>query len=341
MRITLDMVVEQLAKEIKDYFREAEPADRLRRQGESWASRLSALAQLLRLSSIEVIQMKCPDCSSETNCYTEGEKGYVSGSTGRVPSLVWVEGKDGTFPRVWCNKPKGIYDVARVPVHGVSRGEASEPSAGTNAEKANDSLSAILNEVQKMAARLDSRNVQYELDMCQDAIEEARRALGDEDAPFIDDAIRKIKYERDQLKKENKCYRERLQFDPGGSDKIDELEQAMQFLRHDRDCLVVERDTLQDKISRLQVELNKPPLTQCEIAAPREKTVHELECQLIPFNHWDDDKSWQNVVPKRIQKQMYAEPPTASWGLGHDDTIGWYVMATQGQGGGVVWQEKE
>jgi hypothetical protein len=29
---------------------------------------------------------------------------------------------------------------------------------------------------------------------------------------------------------------ERLQFDPGGSDKIDELEQANQFMRHSRDC---------------------------------------------------------------------------------------------------------
>lgn len=34
-------------------------------------------------------------------------------------------------------------------------------------------------------------------------------------------------------KEENERLRDRLQFDPGGSDKIDELEQALDFCRHD------------------------------------------------------------------------------------------------------------
>lgn len=39
------------------------------------------------------------------------------------------------------------------------------------------------------------------------------------------------------LLEENKELRDRLQIDPGGSDKIDELEQCIQFLRHEIESL--------------------------------------------------------------------------------------------------------
>lgn len=41
--------------------------------------------------------------------------------------------------------------------------------------------------------------------------------------------------ERDELQREVNELRERLQFDPGGSDKVDELEQALQFVKHDHE----------------------------------------------------------------------------------------------------------
>lgn len=40
-----------------------------------------------------------------------------------------------------------------------------------------------------------------------------------------------------ELKKRIKEYEDRLQFDPGGSDKIDELEQALQFAKHSIEML--------------------------------------------------------------------------------------------------------
>jgi len=69
--------------------------------------------------------------------------------------------------------------------------------------------------------------------------------------------------------------------------------------------------------------------------------IHELEKNLIPSEQWDDDPSWREVVPEDIQKEMVANPPTAAFGLGHDDQLGWYVLSTQGQGGGIVWHEKD
>ena len=47
----------------------------------------------------------------------------------------------------------------------------------------------------------------------------------------------KVVMERDEALDEVARLRERLQFDPGGSDKIDELEQALQFSQHEVECL--------------------------------------------------------------------------------------------------------
>jgi SMC interacting uncharacterized protein involved in chromosome segregation len=41
---------------------------------------------------------------------------------------------------------------------------------------------------------------------------------------------------------------DRLEVDPGGSDKIDELEEAMRHLRHDISCLKLENQDLKKKV---------------------------------------------------------------------------------------------
>lgn len=55
------------------------------------------------------------------------------------------------------------------------------------------------------------------------------------------------------LAEENKKLRDRLQFDPGGSDKIDELEQCIQFLRHDIKTLTAANKHMADKLTRIMM----------------------------------------------------------------------------------------
>jgi hypothetical protein len=106
-------------------------------------------------------------------------------------------------------------------------------------------------------------------------------------------------------------------------------------------CVKCKRYRLGKYGKKLWLKALRVPETRRQLVKKIKKSVHELECKLIPFPQWDDNKAWREVVPEGIQEEMFAEPPTASWGLGHDEDIGWYVLATQGQGGGIVWQEKE
>lgn len=77
-------------------------------------------------------------------------------------------------------------------------------------------------------------------------------------------SLESIKQQLDELKSENARLRNRLQIDPGGSDKIDELEQAMEFLRHDRDLIdetnkviFAQREKLQDELDVSKAENKK------------------------------------------------------------------------------------
>jgi|GEM_PF-5778010 len=59
--------------------------------------------------------------------------------------------------------------------------------------------------------------------------------------------IKALLNEVERLTAENtelKRYKKRLEIDPGGSDKIDELEQALQFIRHRCECLTAENERL-------------------------------------------------------------------------------------------------
>lgn len=62
---------------------------------------------------------------------------------------------------------------------------------------------------------------------------------------------RKLEKQRDAARAEVERWTQRLQIDPGGSDKIDELEQALQFLRHSIEVLTRERDELRGDLQRI------------------------------------------------------------------------------------------
>jgi hypothetical protein len=61
--------------------------------------------------------------------------------------------------------------------------------------------------------------------------------------------------DRDRYREERDRYRDRLQFDPGGSDKIDELEQSIQFKDHEIECLEREVEHLKLRCKTLSDEL--------------------------------------------------------------------------------------
>lgn len=62
---------------------------------------------------------------------------------------------------------------------------------------------------------------------------------------------------RDDHNAEIKRLRDRLQFDPGGSDKIDELEQCIEFLRHDLAISQKERDDARTDYAVASTELEQ------------------------------------------------------------------------------------
>jgi hypothetical protein len=90
--------------------------------------------------------------------------------------------------------------------------------------------------------------------ICNDAGCHARAYLS-ENVPFMPrgwrNRIAELTRERDEARAECVRYRERLQFDPGGSDKIDELEESSLHLRHRitelTQLLACERQERQDR----------------------------------------------------------------------------------------------
>lgn len=59
-------------------------------------------------------------------------------------------------------------------------------------------------------------------------------------------------HEMEELRAENQRLRERLQIDPGGSDKVDELEQALQFARNDIEQLRKAKDKAEKALAVLR-----------------------------------------------------------------------------------------
>lgn len=61
-----------------------------------------------------------------------------------------------------------------------------------------------------------------------------------------------------RLVRENTRYKDRLQIDPGGSDKIDEQRQAIDFLRHDLEVAEHERDEARKELAEWRRAHSQP-----------------------------------------------------------------------------------
>ncbi len=84
------------------------------------------------------------------------------------------------------------------------------------------------------------------------------------------------------LNNEVKRLRDRLQFDPGGSDKIDELEQALEFSQHKIECL--ERH-LKEFTEQLRITLfNKDCSTTCN--APDDCVSNGCALENLLLKEW-------------------------------------------------------
>jgi hypothetical protein len=86
--------------------------------------------------------------------------------------------------------------------------------------------------------------------------------------------IQGLTRERDEARAECVRYRERLQFDPGGSDKIDELEESSLHLRHRitelTQLLACERQERQDREAEC-----------AELVAERRQTTAAVRCKAL------------------------------------------------------------
>lgn len=95
----------------------------------------------------------------------------------------------------------------------------------------------------------------------------------------------------DAWKEEIAKLRERLQFDPGGGDKIDELEGAVEHLRFQIDTLTAEREAA-FAMSRCECEVNEACRNLTALTADRDRLkgrVEELQKALEPFARWPGD----------------------------------------------------
>ena len=79
------------------------------------------------------------------------------------------------------------------------------------------------------------RNAENDLAVCEKAIKAAMQSgisvMGEEDALLLETARESLPYWINRAQE----LEERLQIDPQGSDKIDELEQALEFCKYERD----------------------------------------------------------------------------------------------------------
>ena len=64
----------------------------------------------------------------------------------------------------------------------------------------------------------------------------------------------RLQHERDEARAEAARLRERLQFDPGGSDKIDELEDAVKYLRNDVEKAAWEITKLRNALAAISLD---------------------------------------------------------------------------------------
>jgi hypothetical protein len=109
-----------------------------------------------------------------------------------------------------------------------------------------------------------------ERDELQDEVKQLRRRRNRDLDDYIDSYMR-LESERDELRK-------RLQFDPGGSDKIDELEMALQFSRHNVTVEKARADAAQVVIKKVRewAKIYAPIQGQPPFTADRNRELHAL-----------------------------------------------------------------
>lgn len=112
------------------------------------------------------------------------------------------------------------------------------------------------------------------------------------------------------LNKTIKEYRDRLQFDPGGSDKIDELEQALQFKQHDLNCTKEEVLELRTEISRL-VRLQSADCAKCGRPVML-RDMHPLNVNELFCRNCNEDVLGYSEVDPSLEERKEGHPITKS-----------------------------
>ena len=113
----------------------------------------------------------------------------------------------------------------------------------------------------------------------------------------------RLRRELARVSEERDRYYDRLEFDPGGSDKIDELEQSIQFLRHDLECKTNSLKTVNDNWGRtatVAAALKDKLRVACQRLLEYIQ-YHELKSPKYNGNRFDD-KVWAETTLKAIDK---------------------------------------
>lgn len=105
--------------------------------------------------------------------------------------------------------------------------------------------------------------------------EEVKAAPYDDDVRLDYNRVLALLDERDDLQRELARRVTRLEIDPSGSDKIDELEQALLFTKHERDALKAEVEFLSKEVEFFQTRFRDAgrstlmPLPHIDVAFTR------------------------------------------------------------------------
>jgi len=98
---------------------------------------------------------------------------------------------------------------------------------------------------------------------------------------------KRLTRELDEAQAEANRLRDRLCFDSGGSDKIDELEQAIQFLQSNLEVVIREREEMRSRVADLQREIEsrrKTILTSIESFSHMINYINRLQKELAKYN---------------------------------------------------------
>jgi hypothetical protein len=140
--------------------------------------------------------------------------------------------------------------------------------------------------------------------------------------------VHEYRQERDDLRERVDVLEQRLQFDPGGSDKIDELEQAIQFIRYrhelDHDMLVSIREDFERWLQVLPEARLTDELSSTTVHPKGEGT--KQECRECCTHHRTGGSTLRSCGGDRF----WREGDEVSWHLHpeiHEEFGGWATTA--------------